>query len=157
MVRTSEDRRAMKTPLTATVHPTRGKGKATELAVTLQIRNASGSTVEVLNPDMGRPSPSTNWPWSLQAYRASLLMSYGYLAVSVTDESGHPVVRKPLETWATPVLRPRLALAPGDSFDVVIPVGRLFPLSTGGKYRVSVEYGDGALKVRGEGSIDVPG
>lgn len=146
----------MTTSLTATVEPLTGDRQTDELAVDLRIVNVSDSTVEVLNPDVGRPSPQMNWPWSIETYRASLLMSYGYLAVSVSDESGEHVDKEPVETWATPVLRPRLALSPGDSFDVLIPVGRFFPLSPGGKYRVSVQYGDDALKVRAEGIVDVP-
>ncbi len=153
---TAEDLRAVTTQLAATVEPTTGDRHVDEPALTLRIVNASDSTVEVLNPDMGRPSPKVNWPWSIELYRASLLMSYGYLTVSVADESGRQVDNEPLETWVTPVLRPRLALSPGESFEVVIPVGRLFRLSAGRNYRVSVEYGDAALKVRAEGTFNVP-
>jgi hypothetical protein len=144
------------TPLAATVEPTTGDRHDDELAMKLRIVNASDSTVEVFNPDMGRPSAKVNWPWSIELYRASLLISYGYLTVSVADESGREVEKEPLETWVTPVLRPRLALSPGESFEVVIPVGRLFRLAPGGKYRVSVEYGDAAVKVRAKGAFNVP-
>jgi hypothetical protein len=156
MVPAAEVRRAVTTPLAATVEPTTGDRHADELALTLRIVNASDATVEVLNPDLGRPSPKVNWPWSIELYRASLLMSFGYLTVSVADESGRQVDKEPLETWVTPVLRPRLALSPGESFEVVIPVGRFFRLAPGGKYRVSVEYGEAAVKVRAEGAFSVP-
>jgi hypothetical protein len=156
-VRANEVPPAMAAPLTATLEPSTRKGPPDELAVTMRIVNASDATVEVLNPDMGRPSAQMNWPWSIQMYRASLLMSYGYLAVSVFDESGQQVDREPVETWATPVLHPRLALSPGDSFNVPIPVARFFRLSRGRRYRMSVEYGDEALKIHAEGTVDVPG
>jgi hypothetical protein len=145
------------TPLRATVEPPAAGGEPDELAVTLRITNASDAAVAVLNPDVGRPSPQMRWPWSVEAYRAALLMSYGYLAVSVTGAAGEPVDRQPVETWATPVLRPRVALAPGDALEVPIPVGRFFPLAPGGTYRLSVDYGDDALKVHADGAVDVPG
>jgi len=146
----------MTAPLTATVESPTGDGHADAPTVTLRVANASDSTLSVLNPDVGRPPLQLNWPWSVDTYRASLLMSYGYLTVSVFDESGEPVDKEPVETWATPVLRPRLTLAPGDSFDLPIPVGRFFPLSPGRRYWVSVEYGDEALNVRAEGTVAIP-
>jgi hypothetical protein len=50
-------------------------------------------------------------------------MSYGFLTVSVADdENGQPVEKQPVETWVTPVLKPRVALSPGASVDVPIPL-----------------------------------
>lgn len=135
--------------LTATVEPGDIDG---ELAVLLRVANDSGDTVELLNPDLGHPAPRMRWPWSTAAYRASLLMSYGYLTVTVTDVDGEEVEREPLETWATPVLRPKVALAPGESLTVTVPVGPFYRLSPLGAYRVAVEYGDD-VKVRAEGGI----
>lgn len=145
----------MTTLLTATVEPPAGDDQSGDCTVTLRISNVSGSTAEVLNPDIGRPSPQMNWPWSTAAYRASLLMSYGYLTVQVHDESGEQMDKQPLETWATPVLRPHIALAPGDSLEVPIPLGRFFPLAPGTTYRVSIEYGDDTMKIRVEGTVGV--
>jgi hypothetical protein len=147
----------MTMPLTAIVEQSATDEDAAEVAVILRMTNVGDSIVEVLNPDMGRPSPQMHWPWSIETYRAAMLVSFGFLAVSVTDESGEPVEREPVPTWATPVLRPPLGLSPGESFDVRIPIGRFFRLAPGGHYRVSVEYGDAARKVRGEGAFDVAG
>lgn len=147
----------MTAPLIATLEPTSDTRDVDEVAVTLRITNASDSTVEVLNPDMGRPSAQMNWPGSIEAYAASLLMSFGFLAISVSDDSDNQVDRQPLETWATPVLRPRVALSPGDSLDVPIPIGRFFRFSPGGKYRVTVEYGDDALKVTARDTVYLSG
>lgn len=147
----------MTTPLSATVRPSASGPHPDEVTVTLRVTNATDSSVDVLNPDMGRPSSQMDWPWSVEAYRASLLMSFGYLAVSVAGESGEPVEQEPLQTWATPVLRPRIDLAPGESFEVDIPLGRFFRLAPGGRYRVTLEYGDDTVKVSAEGAVDVAG
>jgi hypothetical protein len=97
-----------------------------------------------------------NWPWSVEAYRAALLRSYGYLNFSVAEESGDAVPIEPIETWATPVPRALVALARGRSVNVPIPLARFFAFTPGRTYRVSAEYGDNATKVRGEGSVDPP-
>ena len=93
------------------------------------------------------------WPYSLATYRASLLMSYGFLTVAVADEEGRPVERQPVETWATPVLRPPVSLAPGETLDVPIPLGPFFALPPGGTYRVSVTFGADEQKVSGDGAL----
>ena len=144
----------MTAPLTATIEPAEGDDAP---VVALRITNASDSDVEVLNPDIGRPSPEMPWPYSLETYRASLLMSYGFLTVTVTDdEDGRPVEKQPVETWVTPVLRPPVSLAPGATLDVPLPLGPFFPLS-GGTYRVAAEFGDANLKVSGEGTLALGG
>jgi hypothetical protein len=126
-----------------------------EVAVALRIVNDTDASVELLNPDLGRPTVEMNWPWSDDTYRASLLMSFGYLAVDVVDEAGRRVDRQIVETWATPVLRPPVTLSPGDELDVPIPIGRFFELAPGHTYEVTVVYGDRERKVSGAGSIDV--
>jgi hypothetical protein len=146
----------MTASLVATVEPLPGGERPDEVVVALRIVNTSRSAIEVFNPDLGRPAPLANWPWSIETYRASLLISYGYLTVAVFGDSGEQIDQEPVETWATPVLRPPLTLAPGDSFRLLIPIGRFFPLCHGYRYRVFVEYGDDSLKVRAEGAIDVP-
>jgi hypothetical protein len=55
----------------------------------------------------------------------------------------------------TPVLNSPVVLAPGDTLAVPIPLGPFFTLAPGRTYRVSAEYGDRGLKVRGEGSLTV--
>jgi hypothetical protein len=140
----------MSPPLSATIEPLDGDDGP---GVALRITNTSGAPVELLNPDLGRPSAEMKWPFSLETYRASLLMSYGYLAVSVTDEHGEPVDKQPVETWVTPILNSPVALSPGESLDVPIPLGPFFALAPGQTYRVLAEYGDDALKVSGEGAL----
>jgi hypothetical protein len=140
-------------PVTATIETIDGDDAP---VVALRVANASDAPVEVLNPDIGRPSPEMPWPYSTETYRASLLMSYGFLTVSVTDDDGQPVEKQAVETWVTPVLRPPVALQPGALLDVPIPLGPFFSLS-GGTYRVSAEYGDANLKVSGEGTLELGG
>jgi hypothetical protein len=65
------------------------------------------------------------------------------------------VEKQPGETWVTPNLNSPVALAPGESLDVPIPLGPFFPLVPGRTYRVFAEYGDKALKVSGEGTLSV--
>lgn len=142
----------MTAPLDATIEPFDG-GDAP--AVALRITSTTDAPVAVLNPDLGRPSPEMNWPYSLETYRASLLMSFGYLSVSVFDEDGQPVDKQPVESWATPVLKSPVALSRGESLDVPIPLGPFFALAPGRTYRVSAEYGDNALKVSGEGTLAI--
>jgi hypothetical protein len=127
------------------------QGEAGE--VVLRLTNAGQASVEVLNPDLGRPSPDMRWPHSEEAYRTSLLMSYGYLEVRVADDSGEPVDMAPVQTWATPALRPPVRLEPGESLDVPVPVGVFFPLQPGETYRVSVGYGAGADKTWAEAAL----
>jgi hypothetical protein len=126
-----------------------------EVVVTLRIVNDADGAVDLLNPDIGRPAPSMNWPWSDDTYRASLLMSYQFLAIEVADESGGPADRQAVETWATPVLRPRVTLQPGQHLDLQIPVGSFFDLAPGHTYEVTVEYGDADRKVSATGSVVV--
>jgi hypothetical protein len=125
-------------------------------AVTLHIVNVGDQRVEVLNPDLGQPSEALHWPWSVETYRASLLMSYGYLTISVVDEDGDPVEKEMIETWVTPALSGPIPLRPGASLDVPVPVGRFFPLAGGGRYRLTIEYGDASARARAEGTISVP-
>jgi hypothetical protein len=136
--------------LTATIGPT--DEPVGETAVALRIVNESDAPVTVLNPDLGRPAEGVDWPFSVEAYRAALLMSFGFLTVAVHDESGDEVEREPVSTWSTPLVRPPVALAPGGSLEVVIPVGPFFPLAPATVYRVTAEYGD-AARVRAEGTV----
>ena len=140
------------TGLTATIDP-RAAGE--DRVVTLRVSNASDTAVQVVNPNMGRPAPNMNWPHSIEVYRASLLMEYGHLAVSVTDE-GADVPLAMISTWATPVMPAPVSLEPGDSLEVPIPLGRFFPLEAGRRYQVTAEYGDAALRVKADGPVEIP-
>jgi hypothetical protein len=56
-----------------------------------------------------------DWPFSTEAYRAALLMSFGFLTVSVRDDSGDEVEKNTLSTWSTP---PRVTAEYGDTLKV---------------------------------------
>lgn len=141
------------TGLTATIDP-RAAGE--DRVVTLRITNPSDAAVELVNPDMGRPALNMNWPHSVEVYRASLLMEYGYLAVSVADESGVDVPLAMISTWATPIMPAPVSLEPGDSLEVPIPLGRFFALEPGGRYQTTAEYGDAPQRVNADGLVEVP-
>jgi len=138
--------------MTAVLEPLAGD----DVGVSLRIANRSDQPVEVLNPDVGRPSPEMGWPWSLEAYRVAVLLSFGYLALVVSDEAGDAVEPEPVQPWATPVLRPPLVLAPGDAVAVPLPLVPFFPLAAGVTYRVAVDYGTAPARVHAEGTITAP-
>jgi hypothetical protein len=144
----------MTAALTATIEPPpAGDG---EVTVTLRIANGSAEAVEVLNPDLGQPSPGMRWPWSVTAYRAAVLLSFGYLALAVADEEGDPVEPEPVQPWATPVLRPPVELGPGATLAVPVPLAPFFPLDAGRAYRVAVDYGVAPVTVHAEGGVTAP-
>lgn len=138
------------TTLVATVEP--ASEPVGEAAVALRITNDSDCPVEVLNPDLGQPAAGADFPFSVQAYRAAALMSFGFLQVSVHDASGAQIEQSPVPVWSTPLVRPPVRLAPAESLEVVIPVAPFFVLAPGAYYLVAVEYGD-QTKVRAEGSV----
>jgi hypothetical protein len=136
--------------LTATVSPT--AEPVGETPVAPWIVNDSESPVELLNPDMGKPAEGVEWPHSVEAYRAALLMSFGFLTVSVHDQSGDGLEKEPVSAWSTPLVRPPVSLAPGRSLEVVVPLGPFFSLAPAAAYRVILEYGD-VVKVGAEGTV----
>jgi hypothetical protein len=124
-----------------------------DVGVSLRITNETDELVEVLNPDLGRPSSEMRWPWSVAAYRVAVMLSFGYLRLMMTDEAGNSVEQEPVRSWATPVLRPPVVLGPGETMDVPVPLVPFFPLESGRAYRVEVEYGAPSAKVRAEGTF----
>lgn len=143
-------------PLTASIEVPGGQKDAKAFRVKLRIVQQGGDTSPILNPDMGTPSAAMNWPWSQETYQTSLLISFGYLSISVTDENGHSLPQQPIQTWATPVLRTRLELKPGDSLDLEIPIGNFYELESGRTYSIVFGFGDQAMKVTASGRIVVP-
>jgi hypothetical protein len=123
--------------------------------VTVRVVNGGDTPVELLNPDVGRPLPASHWPFSVETYRAATLISYGYLALRVHDAGGEPVEPLTVATWSTPVLRAPVALGPGDSCAVPVPLGQFFALTPGERYTVAVDFGDAALRVHAETELVV--
>ncbi len=143
-------------PLTAAIDVSTGQPAARSLRVNLRIMNPAGGRVAILNPDMGVPSPAMNRPFSQEVFQISLLISLGYLSISVTDESGKELARQSIPTSATPPLRPRLELGSGDPFEVAIPLDSFYQLESKKAYRVALEYGDQDLDSLGRDSGDSP-
>ena len=125
------------------------------LRLILRITNSGESRTALLNPDMGIPSPDMKWPYSLETYRTSMLISYGYLSIAVTDANGETIPQRSISTWATPMLQPKLELEPGESIELMIPIGELHALQPGREYGVAIEYGDGESRVAARGCIAV--
>lgn len=143
-------------PLTTAIEVSTGQPDARALRVKLRITNPAGGRISILNPDMGVPSPAMNWPFSKEAYQIFLLISFGYLSISVTDEAGKELLRKAILASATPALRPQLELGPGDSFEVAIPIDSFYQLESKKSYRVALEYGREELKVSAQTRVTVP-
>jgi hypothetical protein len=143
-------------PLTATIEVPGEQADAKALRVTLRIANQGEERISILNPDMGVPMPNMDWPWSNETYQTSMLISYGFLSISVTDEEGNEVPQDAIQTWATPVLRPRIELEPGDSFDVTIPISDFYKLASGQSYWAALTYGDKDLKVSARTLVQTP-
>lgn len=142
--------------LTTLIEVPREQTDAAELQVTLRITNRAAHSIALLNPDMGNPTPKMDWSWSNEAYQTSLLLSFGYLSMSVRDKAGQELPRQDIETWATPALLPEINLASGDSIEIIIPIGTFYPLTSGETYQVRLEYGDKKVKVLAQSCIPVP-
>ena len=142
--------------LTGTMEVPAGQNDARALVIKLRIVNPTDRRIAILNPDMGVPSSSMNWPFSKQVYQTSLLLSFGYLSMSVTDEAGKELQQQVIQTWATPALRPPLELEPGDSFEVAIPIGHFYQLMSRKAYGVALTYGDQNLRVSARTRVNVP-
>ena len=143
-------------PLTAAIEVPTGQTGAQGFQIKLRITNPTDRKITILNPDMGVPSLAMKWPHSKEVYRTSMLISFGYLSMTVTDEVGKEVPQQAIPTWATPALQPPLALRTGDEFEVVIPIGNFYHLESGKTYQVAVTYGDQELKVSARRSTTVP-
>jgi len=142
--------------LTAAIEVSPGETDARALRIKLRVTNPSDRRIAILNPDMGVPSAAAKWPYSKEAYQTSLLISFGYLSMSVTDEAGKVVPREPIMSSATPALRPPIELGPGDSFEVAIPIGNFYQLESKKAYRVAIEYSNQNLKVLARTRVIVP-
>lgn len=125
-------------------------------SVELRITNPTPQAVSILNPDMGVPSPEMNWPMSQEVYRAAMLVSFGYLTMTLTDSAGGVRPQEAVATWATPVLQPPLVLAPGQAVELAIPVGAFYRLESGQRYVLAVEYGEAGSRVAATGALVAP-
>jgi hypothetical protein len=142
--------------LRATIEVPAGQTDVGTFRIRLRITNQSNQRIAILNPDMGVPSPAMNWHSSNEAYQTSLLLSYGHLSMSVSDAMGKGLAQQAMPTWATPVLLPKLELEPGGSFELEIPIGSFYQLTSGEKYGVAIEYGDQDQKVQARASVTAP-
>lgn len=136
--------------VTATIEP--AADPIGEFPIALRIANHTDQPIEVLNPDLGRPAESADWAYSVQAYRAALMVSFGFLTLSVHDDSGNEIEQEPVTTWSTPLVPPPVSIVPGGSLRVVIPIGPFFMLQPETIYRINLHYGD-PEKVHAEGTL----
>ena len=142
--------------LTAGIEVPPHQTAARAFAVTLRITNPTRRPIAILNPDLGVPSAEMRWRRSQDVYRAAMLISFGFLSLSVTGEAGRAVKQQAIPTWATPVLRPPVELGPRQSLAVDIPLGAFFRLRSGKTYRVAITYGDRGRQVSAQGRVSIP-
>ena len=94
-------------------------------------------------------------------------VSVGVLAVSAAAifirlaeapalAAGQELPQQAIHTWAAPVLQPNLELAPGDSFEMAIPIDNFYQLASGRAFWVALEYGNQNLKVTARTCVTVP-
>ena len=143
-------------PLTTVIEVNPGPPDASGLRVMLRVTNSASGAITILNPDMGIPAAAMRWPYSQAMYQTFLLLSFGFLSMSVTDSAGAELPRQTIATSATPALRPPLVLMEGDSFDIDVPIGSFYRLAPGNIYQVALEYGDKALRVSARTQVVVP-
>jgi hypothetical protein len=142
-------------PLTAQIEVPAGQTDPAAFRVILRLTNQAAHPVAVLNPDMGKPTSDMRWPWSSESYRVSLLISFHYLSMSVTDDAGRVLPQQAVQSMATPVRLPDLDLAPGMSLELPIPIGDFYELGSAKTYDVMIEYGDRNDKVAAQTVITV--
>lgn len=140
-------------PLTAAIEVPPGQADPATFRIKLRITNEAATTTAVLNPNMGVPAPSMNWPYSHETYQTAMLMSFSYLSISVNDATGHELPLQAIATWATPVILPKVELALGQSIELTIPIGEFYLLRPGTPYQVALEYGDRELKVTAHAKV----
>jgi hypothetical protein len=140
----------------ATVDVPLGQADPAAFRVSLRVTNQTARSTSVLNPDMGAPTPDTKWPYSNEVYQTSLLLSFHFLTIVISDESGHDLPQQPVATWATPVVLPKLELPAGASLELTIPLGTFYRLESGRTYRVAMRYGDREQTVSVQTAVRVP-
>ena len=144
------------TSLTAQIYTPAGQSDPATFRIVLRLHNQAAHRITVSNPDMGEPSPAMHWPWSNEIFQISMLISFRQLSMSVTDGAGQRLPQRTIQTWATPVIRPKLGLSPGQSFALSIPIGSFYELARGRAYRVTIGYGDRADRAVAHALIAVP-
>ncbi|MFW6174257.1 MAG: hypothetical protein ACOC5K_00565 [Chloroflexota bacterium] len=108
----------------------------------LVVTNDTASSVSVPNPHVGDPPDELDWSFSFETYRASLLISFGILKVSVMTDSEESLQMQGPNPWITPLMPARLDLAPRESFSLRINLSDHFAFPRAGTYRLTVVYGD---------------
>jgi hypothetical protein len=152
----SADRRSeTEGPLSARLDVVGGREEPPGLTLLLQVTNRSAAPVSVINPDLGSPPADMSWPASPEIYRASLLLSYGYLAMSVVGDGGRELPLEMIETWVTPIRKPPLELQPGESLGLTVPIGRFFRLESGRAYEVGVQFGEAGRRVEARTRVEL--
>lgn len=117
--------------------------------ISVVVMNQTDSTVSLVNPDVGKIPEELNWSFTKETFQIAMLLSIHLIEMCVTNSRGESLPQVGPHSWATPLLMPRLELAPGDSLRLRINLSDHFHLEAD-KYHVAVEYGDERASARGE-------
>lgn len=142
-------------PLSAALRVSGAGQDPSGLTLELQVTNRSDAAVAVINPDLGSPPADMSWPASPEVYRTSLLLSYGYLEMSVLGDDGRELPLEMIETWVTPIRKRPLELQPGESLALTVPIGKFFRLQSGRAYEVEVQFGEAGHRVAAGTRVDL--
>jgi hypothetical protein len=119
------------------------------------VANRSASPISVANPDVGKPPGELNWPYAEDTFRTAVLLSFHLLEMSITGPAGESLPQTGPHPWVTPLLLPRLELAPGDSFALGINLTDHFELRRPGSYHLFIRYGDAQASAEAETEIEI--
>jgi hypothetical protein len=95
-----------------------------------------------------------DWKASGQAYRVTVLMSFGLFKITLRDGEGQLVESKGLMPWVTPILGKR-TLRPHESLTIEFDLNELFLLESAGVYRMELRYGDDTAYASASADIEI--
>jgi hypothetical protein len=118
----------------------------------MTITNTSNHDLQLPNIEVGNPPPELKWLGSHQAYQAAVLMSFGFLKLTLHDGDGKLVQDRTPMPWVTPTLS-LTTLKPNDHVEMNFDLTELFACTQPGLHTLRVQYGRSELLA--ETSVDI--
>jgi len=129
------------TGLQATIAPQGELEIGSPIRIVLVVTNGGDRPVTLPNPDMGTPPDELAWTFGQETYQIATLKWLGLLALAVVDPNGETLDDIGPVPWTSPILRPDLELAPGESMELSMTLTDFVELPAPGLYEVDVGYG----------------
>lgn len=111
------------------------------LRMRIRLTNDGAHPARIVSPDFGEPPPELDWTGSGETYRLALLISLGWIRLSMRDSEGVDVVHKQPMPWVDPLVGSR-TLAPGEAIALEFDLDAFFTITHPGRYVVAVDYMD---------------